>query len=312
MAFGEIYKTIIAPIKQPIDKVALSQSGQNIAICQLSKKVKDPILTLYSIHEDKPIAFIERQNNDNCSVFDMVFISENELLYLFNNGERNAEVKYFHIETKEQRVIIILPSLSGYPFLSFNNLNQLLLWKFPLEIIDINSSKIYQFNNSSNMPDISNFTTLFRLFKENKVFIGGHQKSIITLFDLEHNNIEKNYLGLFETIRMIKSNEEYLSVLDYFGNGVFIWNIETGERHLPQIFNEHLTTIVSIDMTKKFIANGYAHRYVTIYDLKTGEEFFSESLHKSRVFSLSFSSNEEWLGSAGQDGSISLVQIIPS
>lgn len=95
----------------------------------------------------------------------------------------------------------------------------------------------------------------------------------------------------------------YVAARDFYGRGVFIWDVTTGERYLIDIFNEEMSLTFSMRFSRSanYLALGKVSPYVSLYDLAKGEKLLSDHLHSGRVTDVCFSPDGKLLVSAGED-----------
>lgn len=96
----------------------------------------------------------------------------------------------------------------------------------------------------------------------------------------------------------------YLGVVEGNSHGVFLWDLQTGLRHLPEVFNEESDWHWSLSFHPdgERVAFGMLSDYVTIVQLRDGKTVFRKAVHEGRVWDLTFTRDGGRLISGGDDG----------
>ena len=96
----------------------------------------------------------------------------------------------------------------------------------------------------------------------------------------------------------------YLAVIEYYSHGAFLWDLRSGQRHLPEIFNEKSEEYWSLSFHPdgERLAFGMLSDYVVIARLQDGKFVFDKPVHQGRVWDLTFTRDGKRLVSGGDDG----------
>ncbi|RJS18795.1 hypothetical protein DRW03_24355 [Corallococcus sp. H22C18031201] len=104
------------------------------------------------------------------------------------------------------------------------------------------------------------------------------------------------WLGFDPTMR-------YVACLESHAHGLFVWDLKTRKRHLPDTFNDELTVFWSVRFAPsgKQIAMGTLGGAVWVQSLKDGALLYNEKEHKRRVWDIAFTPDGSELFSGGDD-----------
>jgi WD40 repeat protein len=101
----------------------------------------------------------------------------------------------------------------------------------------------------------------------------------------------------------------FAAAIEYETRGTFLWDLETGNPHLPELFNARMTHnwCLKFSPTEPRIAIGMTTGFVFSVNVNTGTIEFERKLHEGRVWDLAFSRDGQELYSAGEDGAVCRV-----
>jgi WD40 repeat protein len=101
----------------------------------------------------------------------------------------------------------------------------------------------------------------------------------------------------------------YAAAIEYETRGTFVWNLETGNPHLIELFNARMTHnwCMRFSPTEPRLAIGMTTGFVFSVNLVTGTIEFERKLHEGRVWDLCFSRDGQELYTAGEDGTVNRV-----
>lgn len=146
-----------------------------------------------------------------------------------------------------------------------------------------------------------------------KVAVAGKNISQISIYDidkdevirkLEDGPVQAHWAKLGPDLR-------YFAVIGVFSQGIFLWNLESGERHLPHIFSSEFDGYWSLCFHPKgkYLAVGTLVGYVSIFRLSDGKTIVSKKVHEGRVWDLTFTPDGKKLVSGGDDGIVSILEL---
>lgn len=103
----------------------------------------------------------------------------------------------------------------------------------------------------------------------------------------------------------------FAGVIEYESRGTFIWDVQSGLPHLPQVFNAHMTHNWAMRFAPdgERVALGMTTGFVYTVNLRTGSFEFERKLHEGRVWDLCFSRDGSELYSAGEDGALCRIRL---
>lgn len=134
----------------------------------------------------------------------------------------------------------------------------------------------------------------------------GHNSNQAVIYDIEQGLIVKKLDNAPLQARWAKfsDNLKYFAAMEYFSKGIFIWNLESGEAHLPDEFNQEKEGCwaAAFHPNGEYIAVGYLVGMLSIYSLKDGETVFWQDAHEGRIWDLAFTPDGKKLISGGDDG----------
>jgi WD40 repeat protein len=104
---------------------------------------------------------------------------------------------------------------------------------------------------------------------------------------------------------------QYAGVIEFETRGTFLWRLETGLPHLPELFNAHMTHNWSMRFSPdgKRLALGMTTGFVYAVNLETGHIEFERKLHEGRVWDLCFARDGSELYTAGEDGQVCRINL---
>ena len=93
----------------------------------------------------------------------------------------------------------------------------------------------------------------------------------------------------------------YLAVVAYGGEDLLLWDVETGERHLPELPLSGFLCL-AFHPSGRYLGLGKLSGVVKVMDIETGISLFSERVHHRRVWDMAFSPDGRRLITGGEGG----------
>ena len=146
-----------------------------------------------------------------------------------------------------------------------------------------------------------------------KVAVAGANTDRVLIYDIEQNGLIQTLDGGPLQARWISwsSDLHHLAAIGGHYQGVYIWNLETGEQVLSDIYNSEDKSCFSFCFhpSGEYFATGSFSGYVSIERISNGETLLFEPLHHSRVWALAFTSDGKKLISGADDGVVSILDL---
>ncbi len=281
----------------------ISQNGDRIVVSQSIDASYKARLTLWDLNNVQVLKEIDATKYDGMPV---CFVGCDQLIAY---AKDQSEVCLYSIETGEY---IHLHS-AGVSWLSASHTHKLVVSGIATEIWDTAVPKrmwllpdyvaLDIFNLKPAVADISIDGT--------KLAVTGINTTNALIFDLNRNEIIQTLDNAPAQARWVSfsPNLRYLAVIGALSQGRFLWNLETGERYLTDLFESDAVGDWSLCFhpNSEYLATGSLVGFITIYRLQDGEIVFSEQIHKGRVWDLAFTSDGKKIISGGDDGVVSIL-----
>jgi WD40 repeat protein len=146
-----------------------------------------------------------------------------------------------------------------------------------------------------------------------KLAVAGIDTEEVLIYDIDNNAVIQTLDGAPAKVYWISWSADlrYLAVIGANHKGVYIWNLETGERVLSSFYNSELDSCYSFCFHPggEYVATGSFGGYVTIKRIIDGETVYFEPLHHSRVWALAFTPDGKQLISGGYDRFVSILDL---
>jgi len=143
--------------------------------------------------------------------------------------------------------------------------------------------------------------------------VAGINTTQALIFDLDRDEIIQTLDNAPAQARWVSlsPNLRYLAVIGALSRGRFLWNLETGERYLPDIFesDDVGTWSMCFHPNGEYLATGSLVGFISIYRLQDGQIVFSEQIHEGRVWDLAFPPDGKKIISGGDDGVVSILEL---
>lgn len=147
-----------------------------------------------------------------------------------------------------------------------------------------------------------------------QIAVSGFNQPFVNIINVDTGELLQQ-LGpapLQTTICKFSPNYKFLAVVGMHPNCTFIWNLKTGERHLPDVFDLELFgryTALCFHPSKAIVAFSISTGYIFFFSLKSGDFLFSIDAHQRRRISNMEFLNENQILSVGHDGRILVTDI---
>jgi len=306
--------TFSAPGDRAIYSIAVSASSNDVLVGQQNDDKNSPTLSAVSIEDGTPRKVVERTINYFGTVSKVIASpSSSTLAYVIQRASSFEAIARNSIDETS-----VLLKKDARPFMqssmSFSSDGKVLmvggqeLCLFDTRAFGL-KKRINPYNFGSDLRGDSVITPSAAMSPDGRLAaIGGHRSNVVTIVDLEAEKEARALDGPFKGVRQIEFSpiQNYVAAIDFYGRGLFVWDLKTGERHLPDIFNEVMSSVWSIrfDPAKPRLAVGYLRSFVSLFSVESGDELLSDSVHKGRVNDVAFSPSGDKLLSGAEDGSI--------
>jgi WD40 repeat protein len=145
------------------------------------------------------------------------------------------------------------------------------------------------------------------------VAVAGAGVNQVLIYSLEHDQIVQRLEDSPSQAHWISMSPDsnYIAVIGHFAKGDYIWDLRSGERHLPLIYLSESdgSWCLCFHPNSQYLAIGSLVGYVSIYRLSDGETIFSQRKHEGRVWDLVFTPDGKKLISGGDDGIVSILNV---
>lgn len=146
------------------------------------------------------------------------------------------------------------------------------------------------------------------------VAIAGTDTDRVLIFDIDRQELIKTLDLAPLQARWAKYAPDlsYFAVLGSATRGIHIWNYESTQKHLPEVFDtagEGFWCCLCFHPSSKYLAAGTLGGKIYLFRLDNGETVINCKAHQGRVWDLSFTPDGKQLISGGSDGSLSILKL---
>lgn len=145
------------------------------------------------------------------------------------------------------------------------------------------------------------------LLDDGSIAVTGHNHPSITVFDpLPLETSRKIPCGPLQSWDLLTvEDDNFLAVAGRIPRGLWLWNLVSGERRVPEIFDGSHEGIVALTMHRnsECLLVGTSTGYVSAYELETGRLVNSEQRHAGSVQAILVDGNGAVI-SGGDDGRV--------
>jgi WD40 repeat protein len=318
---------LILKNKSPVFCIAHSPTHKLLAVGQMGDNVENASLSLWDYEKGKQVDIIEKApfQNINSVCFDysekyLVYTANDKLIrYDISNHKKLAfpdTIKNISkIVSSETPAMIVSGKTTCV--LSVDSMET--TWRLPEYTGGVNIAgaetsgfpEEWRMKISEKKLDYTTGQAIVEIFGNGEtVIIGGHNQSRIQLLNTRSNEIIKEIPDgpLLGNCMSLGCQESILAVSSRIPDANFLWELKSGKRILPDIFNVRFGGYPSVCVhpTKKFIATGSLVGYVSLQNLDDGKFFYSEKLHTNKVNQVVLS-NEGIIFSGSDDGEVKII-----
>jgi WD40 repeat protein len=302
-------KTITLTNRNPIQALDISPDGEQLVIGQQGDYFGNANLTLWGIKEMQLLAEVEKIKFT--SIESAHFTSDGKTLVYVKNAEN---ICLYNLETQEHldtclntaNVVWLAPAKKSHRLVTAGIVTEVWdtdtlerVWTMP-EYVALAALNL--------RPAIADITP-----DGTQVAVAGKDTSQILIYDLDKDEVTRKLEDgpVQAQWASFGPNLHYFAVIGALSRGIFVWNMESGERHLPNIFNSEHDGYWSLSFhpNGEYLAVGTLVGYVSIFRLSNGEIIVSQKVHEGRVWDLGFSPDGKKLISGGDDGIASILEL---
>jgi len=317
---------LLVGTQRPVMSLAYNSTRDILAIGQMGSAEDDTILSLWNPSKKTEIQVIE--SSASKSIFAACFDYRDKFLLYSDNSKFfvfDIDLNQKHVLDTDNEKITKIASAKSTPIIVVSGKN--------VEIFNIDSGKsIWKLDDYhggsktknftiSNLPEkwgganlnFINEAATVEIFNDGQtVLIGGHNKGCIEEINISSMTVtNKIFPAPIQSYAMsLGCKETTLAVSSKIPYANFIWNLESGQRLLPDIFNERFGGYSSLCLhpTRRFLASGSLVGFVSVQNLEDGSFVFSEQLHQGRVSQVLFAGDSNKIFSGGEDGDVRFIE----
>jgi WD40 repeat protein len=283
----------------PVICIAHSLKHKLLAVGQIGRVKENPTVTLWRYEEKQQMKIVETGESRNISA--LSFVGEDNYLVYSVNG------KLMRYSIADEKKTEVLDDVEINCNVANSKTSRIILSGHDIRVVDVDSLKTIWHLNIPEKETMSE-PPVVEMFEDGKiVIVNGHNKNMVQCFNIESNEITRDIKdGPLESICMsLGCKEQVLGISSKAPKGNWLWDLNTGQRILPDIFNDRIGGYTSICLhpTKKVLASGSFVGFVALQELTEGKFIFSERIHKSRVSQLLIT-EDGVIFSCGEDGSV--------
>lgn len=310
--FGEVILKV-CPTKSPIESIACTNDSQKLIVGQVATNEATPTLSIVDINTGNIDQVIERSDDFDHSIWRLIIDKKDNYLVYLKQKKSNYQIIKYHLQTKEKNMIMEVENDDKYKGFVFSPQNQLVIGlENTISFFDLQNNEVvkeFQIEGSKSIWDPECYTSLAFSTEDNLMAIGGLNQGEVLLYDLQEEKVIDHLSAKFNYPSRIVFDPtgKYLFILDYWAKGVFIWNLQTNNWHMENVFGEKFCHITCIDFDRKNPKNlvmGSLYSEVEMLDFERNEDLFSDKIHEARVYDVFFTPDGKKLISSGEDWQI--------
>jgi WD40 repeat protein len=303
-----------APSNRAINSIDFSSDGKLLAIGQQSGQDKSSTLSIFNVDSGELVNTLEKTISHAGSIYKVAFAPHNNQLAYVRQRSEDFQLKIYDFDRKKTKVLARddEPLMQGG--LAFDASGKYLMVSGrKIKLLDAKTYKLSKTISTQKAnketTDDTNIIISAAISPDGKyVAVGGEEKERIVIFDVTDSSVSQRLAFPFKAVDHIgfDISGQHIAAMDYYGNGLYMWDIRTGQRYLEEVFNDDMPPIYSMRFSHstRHLALGLVNSYVILYDLTNGEELLTDHLHRGRVTDVCFSPDGKILVSAGEDNQI--------
>lgn len=312
--------------QRPVLSLAYNARRDILAVGQMGAAEDNTILSLWNPSKKTEIQVIESNayNGILAACFDYrdkyLLYSDNSKFFVFD-----IDLNQKHVLKTENEKITKIVSAKSAPIIVVSGKN--------VEIFDIDSGRsIWKLEDyhggsktknltipdlpkkwdSANMSFVNEAATIEISNDGETVLIGGHNKGCIEEININSMRVVSKLFPapIQSYVMSLGCNETTLAVSAKIPYANFIWDLKSGQRLLPDVFNERFGGYSSLCLhpTRRLLASGSLVGFVSVQNLEDGSFVFSEQLHRGRVSQVLFAGDSNRIFSGGEDGDVRVIE----
>ena len=150
-----------------------------------------------------------------------------------------------------------------------------------------------------------------------KIAVVGNNTNQVLIYDIDQGEMVQTLddAPLEAHWAQFSPNLRYFAAIGYYARGIYVWDLATGKRHLPEmIFSSEWRARRSLCFhpSSKYLAIGTSGSFVDIYQVSDGEVVASLDVEIGQIEDLVFTPDGKQLFSGGFGGVLSLIELIDS
>ncbi len=306
--FGEVISKICF-VQSPIESIACTSDSQRLIVGQVATYEDTPTLSIVDINTGNIDRIIEKSDNIENSIWRLVIDKKDGYVIYLKQYEGNRQIIIYNMKTNEKRTILETEDIYKYKGFIVSPRNELVIGDDNVisfwSIEEARKFREIKIGEPKTIVDLHCYTSL-AFSSDDVLAIGGLNKGEVLLYDLQKEKIINRLSAKFSYPGKIifDPTGKYIFVLDYWTKGIFIWNLQTDNWHMKDIFSENWPHVTSVDFYKKDprkVVMGSLNSFIVMLDFEELEETFSDGAHQGRIYDVLFTPDGKRLISSGED-----------